>query len=207
MHSSSKKPPSFKKGCLEIAPSIASLPFMFSVGINSETQPSTSSSDRKSSENDLKFQKLKSSFKQELQKLGVSAKLIPEKNHLKESLSKNNSPRNGLPFQRRARSSSPPKEELKVANRKSIVMFAPRSPVVGLHKMKFREDFTGLCRDSGNYAVEEDEDLKKLKEEYRKMLEGAKFDFCDDDSDEIGDEGEIEEIESQVGVSQKRYFK
>lgn len=86
-------------------------------------------------------------------------------------------------------------------------MFAPRSPVVGLHKMKFREDFTGLCRDSGNYVVEEDDDLKKLKEEYRKMLEGAKFEYCDDDSDEIGDEGEVEEIESQIGISQRRYFK
>ena len=200
-----KKPGLYKKEGLEINPPLVNLPFMFSVNF-SETQTSTSSSDRKDSGPDKKFEKLKSSFKKELQKLGVSAKLIPEKNPLKESQSRNNSPNTGLPFQRRARSSSPPNEDLKVVEKKNSHMFEPRSPVVGSHKMKFKEDFSGLCKISGNFVVEEDEDLRKLKEEYRRMLEGATIEYCEGSSDEIGDEGEVESIDSQFAFCKRRYF-
>jgi hypothetical protein len=203
MKLSLKKPASFKKEGLEISPPLVSLPFMFSVNFT-DTQASTSSSDRKESESTKRYEKLKSSFKKELQKLGVSAKLIPEKNPLKESQSRNSSPSTGLPFQRRARSSSPPKEDLKVVDKKNL--FAPRSPVIGSHKMKFREDFSGLCKDSGNFIVEEDEDLRRLKEDYRKMLEGARIDYCEESSDEIGDEGEVESIGSDFAFCKKRYF-
>lgn len=117
-----------------------------------------------------------------------------------------NSPTTGLPFQRRCRSSSPPKEELKIIDRQSNFFFPPRSPVMVSHRMKFREDFTGLCKDSGQFVVEEDEDLKNLKEEYRKMLEGANLEDFESSSDDIGDEGEIEAIEVKFGVNRKRYF-
>ena len=138
--------------------------------------------------------------------MGISGKLIPEKNPLKEMKSGLNSPTTGLPFQRRCRSSSPPKEELKIIDRQSKFCFPPRSPVMVSHRMKFREDFTGLCKDSGQFVVEEDEDLKNLKEEYRKMLEGANLDDFDSSSDDIGDEGEIEEIKVKFGLNRKRYF-
>ena len=205
MKQSLKKPSSFKIEGLEINPPLVNLPFMFSVNF-SDTQASTSSSDRKESESNKKFEKLKSSFKKELQKLGVTAKLIPEINPLKEAQSRNNSPHTGLPFQRRARSSSPPKEDLKVVDRKNSNLFSPRSPVIGSHKMKFKEDFSGIGRDSGNFVVEEDEDLKKLKEEYRRMLEGARMEYCEESSDEIGDEGEVESIDYQFAFCKRKYF-
>ena len=48
--------------------------------------------------------------------------------------------------------------------------------------------------------------MKNLKEEYRKMLEGANLDDFDSSSDDIGDEGEIEEIKVKFGLNRKRYF-
>lgn len=205
MQNQTKRPATFKKNSLEIATPMSSLPFMFSVGTSSDCYISTSASDRK----ETISQKHKTSFAQELQKLGVSAKAIPEKNPLKDLPSRNNSPdarQTGLPFQRRARSSSPQRDSLKVLQRKNSNLFSPRSPVMLSHKLKFKEDFTGLCRDSGVYEVEEDEDLKKLKEEYRKLLEDATDVNNAEDSDEVEDEGEIEKIETQFGLGRKRYF-
>jgi hypothetical protein len=212
MHSSSKRAPSFKKSGLAIEAPLANLPFMFSVGVAADSYSSTSASDRKELQTALKEQKIKSSFNQELQKLGVPAKLIPEKNPLKGLNGRNESPSvgvaTGLPFQRRARSNSPLRESLKIQGKNSNCLFAPRSPVMGSHKMKFKEDFTGLCRESGNCSIEEDEDLRRLKEEYRRMLEGITGKLYEDDSDEIEDEGEIEKIENQFGFAgQRRYFK
>lgn len=207
MNQSSKKSLSFKKEGLEISAPFSNLPFMFSVNFPGEAQTSTSSSDRKEIELSIKSQKLKSSFKRELQNLGLSAKLIPEKNPLKEPENPNNSPKTGLPFQRRCRSNSPPKEELKLNNKTNDVLFAPRSPVVGSHKMKLREDFSGLCKDTRYSSVEEDEDLKHLKEEYRRMLEGASCEYFESSSEEIADEGEIDDAEFEVGVNRRRYFK
>lgn len=207
MINSSKKSPSFKKEGLEISTPYTNLPFMFSVHFQGDTRTSASSSDRKENEANVKSQKLKLSFKHELQKLGVSAKLIPEKNPLKEAKDPNKSPTTGLPFQRRCRSNSPPKEELKMTEKNNGVLFAPRSPVVGSHKMNLKEDFSGFCKDTRYSLVEEDEDLRKLKEEYRRMLEGASSEYFCSDSEEIADEGEADEIENQVGVNKRRYFK
>ena len=211
MSSISKKYPNFKKNTLEIATPLANLPFMFSVGVPSDRYVPTSASDRKESIPSPKSQKHKSSFTQELQKLGISAKSIPEKNPLKMTPLRNESPdigiQTGLPFQRRARSSSPHRDSLKIQEKKHSNMFSPRSPVVLSHKLKFKEDFTGLCRDSGFNEVEEDEDLKILKEEYRKLLEGAVSNKHDDDSDDVEDEGEIDKIETEFGFKNpRRYF-
>lgn len=196
----------FQKPSLEISTPLSNLPFMFSSHIPTETQSSTLSSDRVPNTSLFKQTSQKCSFRQELAKMGISGKLIPEKNPLKDMKSGLNSPTTGLPFQRRCRSSSPPKEELKIIDRQSNFFFPPRSPVMVSHRMKFREDFTGLCKDSGQFVVEEDEDLKNLKEEYRKMLEGANLEDFESSSDDIGDEGEIEAIEVKFGVNRKRYF-
>lgn len=205
-----KKAPLFKKDGLEINPPLANLPFMFSVGVTVDSYALTSASDRKENTGITDTQKQKSSFTQELQKLGASAKLIPEKNPLKAMAQRTESPaqiQTGLPFQRRARSSSPPRDSLKIIERHNNYLFAPRSPVVVSHKMKSKEDFTGLCRDSGHFCIEDDDDLKNLKEEYRKLLEGVSHHYSDDDSDDVEDEGEIEKIESQFGFrGQRRYF-
>lgn len=206
-----KKGPSFKKDGLEISPPLSNLPFMFSVNASADSYSSTCSSDRKNNTNSALSQKQNSSFVQELQKIGSSAKTILDKNPLKDNIKRAESPivnNLGLPFQRRARSSSPPRESLKIVERHNNYMFAPRSPVVVSHKMKFKEDFTGLNRDSGHFCIEDDEDLKNLKEEYRKLLEGVSSGYNDDDdSEEIEDEGEVEKIENQLGLrSQRRYF-
>ncbi|OMJ70580.1 hypothetical protein SteCoe_31416 [Stentor coeruleus] len=183
---------------------------MFSVNASADSYSSTCSSDRKNNTNSALSQKKSSSFVQELQKLGPSAKTILEKNPLKDNEKRPDSPvvnNLGLPFQRRARSSSPPKENLKIIERHNNYMFAPRSPVVVSHKIKFKEDFTGLNRDSGHFCIEDDEDLKNLKEEYWKLLEGISSGCNDNDSEEIEDEGEVEKIENQFGPrSQRRYF-
>ena len=198
----------YKKSNLEISTPLSNLPFMFSSHVPSETLTSTSSSDRATGGTQFNKASQKCSFRQELSKMGVSAKLIPEKNPLKDMKSCLNSPTTGLPFQRRCRSSSPPKEELKIVDRQSNFFFPPRSPVMVSHKIKLREDFTGLCKDSGQFMVEEeDEDLRKLKEEYQKMLEGANLEQFTSSSEEIGDEGEIEEIEVKIGINCRKYFK
>ena len=210
MNNCIKKTPSFKKETLEIVTPMSNLPFMFSVGISSESYISTSASDRKETKKSPQSTNSNTSFYQELQNLGISAKYIPEKNPLKlvnfNKLSEKER-ETGLPFQRRARSSSPPRENLKIVERKNSNLFSPRSPIVLSHKLKFKEDFTGLCRNSGYSEVEEDDDLKLLKEEYRKLLEGAPKEINADDSDEIEDEGEIEKIETKFGFKNKRpYF-
>jgi hypothetical protein len=205
-----KKTSSFKKEGLEIATPLVGLPFMFSVGATLDGYASTSASDRKECIQSPKSQKLKSSFNQELQKLGVSAKSIPDKNPLKIIRVKVNQPEIavGLPFQRRARSSSPPRDNLRVVERHSSNFFSPRSPIVLSHKIKFKEDFTGLCRESGYFKVEEDDDLKYLKEQYQRLIEETPQTLAGNDSDSIEDEGEIEKIESQFGFKcQRRYFK
>lgn len=197
----------YKKSNLMISTPMSNLPFMFSSHLPSEALTSTSSSDRATSEIRFQATSQKCSFMQELSKMGISAKLIPEKNPLKDMKSCLNSPTTGLPFQRRCRSSSPPKEELKIIDRQSNFFFPPRSPVMVSHKIKLREDFTGLGKDSGHFVVEEDEVLRKLKEEYQKMLEGANYGEFECSSEEIGDEGEVEEIEVKIGVNRRRYFK
>ncbi|OMJ69166.1 hypothetical protein SteCoe_33184 [Stentor coeruleus] len=205
MNLSSKKRPIVKKNKLQIATQLTNLPFMFSVGVGNETN-STSSSDRKENKG-LKISKnQKSSFTQELRKLGISAKSIPEKNPLKlnsqreESICNNQT---GLPFQRRARSSSPPRENLKVGEKQHNYLFAPRSPVVVSHKIKSKEDFTGICRESGFFHMDDDEDLKNLKEEYWKLLEKASSKYSDY-KDDVGDEDEIDEFENQYSYGNQK---
>lgn len=183
---------------------LPSIPFMFSVGVPDNSN-STSASDRKLT---LKISNTdrKSSFNQVLEKIGASAKLIPDLNPAKLSV---NSPKNvikvGLPFQRRARSSSPFKENLNFSGNVKI-MHSPRSPVVVSHKIKFKEDFTGLCRESGNFLFEEDEDLKNLKEAYYRQLEEANILKYVEDTDIIGEEGKVDKIESQLGYCKKNAY-
>ena len=205
-----KKCPSFKKENLEIQAPISNLPFMFSVCVPPDACDSTSASDRKKPK-DPKAKLEESSFSKELSKIGLSAKLIPDKNpskveeSCKEDIGSLN--KSCLPFQRRTRSSSPFREAIKL-NEKLKELFCPRSPVMASHKMKLLEDFAGFCKDSGNYSFEEDEDLKNLKEAYFRQLENSKNFNNEDDSDEVEDEGEVEKFESRVDfVKNNIYFK
>lgn len=205
MNPTSKKRPAFKKTKLQIAPQLTNLPFMFSVGVGAENN-STSSSDRKENKRLRNSKNQKSSFTQELRKLGISAKSIPEKNPLKvnsqreESIGNNQT---GLPFQRRARSSSPPRDNLKVGEKQHNYLFAPRSPVVVSHKIKSKEDFTGICKESGFFCMDDDEDLKNLKEEYWRLLEKVSSKY-NNYSEDVGDEEEIDEFENQLGYGNQK---
>ncbi|OMJ80125.1 hypothetical protein SteCoe_19666 [Stentor coeruleus] len=199
-----------KKDELEIIPSLSNLPFLISGGLadNKAYNKIDSGVDGKSNCEELL--KGKSSFLEEFEKLGVNAKGILEKNPLKfgdvEGKARFGNGKSGLPFQRRARSSSPPKDNLRVIERSNNHLFAPRSPVVVSHKLKFKNSFSELSNGTRYFFIEEDEDLKNLKEEYRKLLENASHTYSSD-SDDIEDEGEIEKIISQFrSKNQLRYF-
>lgn len=98
----------------------------------------------------------KSSFNTELRKITEKIGPVLEKNLLKFQVENKSS--EGLPFKRRARSSSPPKEGL-VMGKKEINLFPCGAPVIPI--------------DPSSQVVEEDEELRKIKEEYLKMLDNA----------------------------------
>jgi hypothetical protein len=107
---------------------------------------------------DQKFQE-KSSFNSELKKITAKVGPVLEKNILKvQNVSKDEK---GLPFKRRARSSSPPKEDLKVLSHK-FNLFPCGAPVVpvDLHA-------------ENRILYVEDEELRRIKEDYLKLLESA----------------------------------
>lgn len=113
----------------------------------------------------------KSSFNTELRKITMKIGPVLEKNILKFQVDYKGS--EGLPFKRRARSSSPPKEDL-ILGKKDFNLFPCGAPVIPI--------------DPNLQVVEEDEELKKIKEEYLKMLDNVQEtrptedeDFWDED--------------------------
>jgi len=116
---------------------------------------------------------LKKSFRQELERLGNLQ--IPEKNPNK---SRAPSPeldedKSWLPFQRRARSNSPVRDDLNLTNRPSIVLFPSQGPVKASKPVAKRlgsEPYTG-GESSGPDLSLEDEELGALQAEYSKLLE------------------------------------
>lgn len=121
----------------------------------------------------------KKSFKQELEKLGANARQLLDLNPTKLSPSRGPSPDREaddkvmLPFQRRARSNSPVREDLDLTKRQQICLFPQQGPVkaskpVG-KKLTLVNQFEGVhCREEEE--LEADDELRTLKEEYSKLL-------------------------------------
>ena len=109
---------------------------------------------------------------------------VLEKNSLKqESGSKVSSiTQFGLPFRRRARSSSPPKDFLKIVQRE-VLLFPGRVPVI---PVKIR-----------TASYEEDEELKRIREEYLRILDNAQ-DTKPTENEEFYDDEEEKFIESII---------
>ena len=116
---------------------------------------------------------LKKSFRQELERLGKLQ--IPEKNPNK---SRAQSPepdedKSQFPFQRRARSNSPVRDDLNLNNRPSIEFFPSQGPVKAskpVAKRLYSEPYTG-CESSSPDINQEDGELEALQAEYSKLLE------------------------------------
>lgn len=200
-----------KKDGLEIIPPLTNLPFLISGGLSGDKVYNKLFSGLEEKRNCEKLLEKKSSFVEEFERLGVNAKGILEKNPLKfgdgEGKARFGDIKSGLPFQRRARSSSPPRDNLRVVERSNNHLFAPRSPVVVSHKLKSKNNYSELSSGTRYFFIEEDEDLKNLKEEYRKLLENVSHTYSSEDSDDIEDEGEIEKIITQFrSKNQLRYF-
>lgn len=122
----------------------------------------------------------KKSFKQELEKLGVNAQQLMDFNPTKLSPSRGYSPeREGdekvlLPFQRRARSNSPVRQDLDLTKRQHISLFPGQGPVKAskpvLKKLTLVDQFEGVQEE---IEGEQDEELRSLKEEYSRLLDQA----------------------------------
>ena len=94
--------------------------------------------------------------------------MIPDRNPIKRVPSPTFSSR--LPFQRRAKSSSPEKEAL-VISTTSRSFFPPNQPVSPSRPTL--DGFSGVIFERTDQVVEEDEDLKLIKQMYLNMLSQA----------------------------------
>lgn len=124
----------------------------------------------------------KKSFKQELEKLGLKANQILDKNPNKLGTSRGPSPERDpdekllLPFQRRARSNSPIREELDLTKKNLVNLFPFQGPVkankpVG-KKTAVVDAFSGIVDEDEHSPVpNEDEELEVLKLEYSRLLD------------------------------------
>ena len=157
-----KKPRTLKISRGPSKPVCSSIPFLFSVAVDI-----------------TKDSKQKSSFNRELSKITKKLGPVLEKNDFKnqipQHIDKNNS---GLPYQRRARSSSPPRDSLKFSN-KNFSIFPCGHPVVPL---------------IDSFPIEEDLELKAIKEEYLRMLESAQENKTTECEDFDEEEYEIQKI-------------
>ena len=115
----------------------------------------------------------KKSFKQELEKLGMKANQILEKNPNKLSTSRGPSPEREnddkllLPFQRRARSNSPIREELDLTKKFPISLFPVQGPVKAskpvVKKTAVVDAFSGIVdEDDQSPGLNEDEELEAV---------------------------------------------
>lgn len=207
------KAPKFSINVFEPSPNLKTdLPFMFSINTNEDECSTSSSSYLKSSqENQYSSHRYlsKSSFTRELDKIKPALKGIMDRNPIKNTRSRYISPEpsavpeSGLPYQRRARSSSPPRESLKIYERKNVLQFPARSPIIPSVNRRYEDEFSGLC--DGNYAFKaeesEDEDLKAIKEHYWKLLESAPQPEIQ--AEENWEEFEFQNIESLLGSHRK----
>lgn len=125
----------------------------------------------------------KKSFKQELEKLGSKANQILDKNPTKLTTSRGPSPeperedRMLLPFQRRARSNSPIREELNLTKKASVNLFSYQGGPVKANKPVGKKTavvdaFTGVSGEEERESLQnEDEELEILKLEYARLLD------------------------------------
>lgn len=166
--------------------------------------------------------KLAKTFKQELAKLGASGQQLMDVNPNKSSRSRANSPEasvivdeRGLPFQRRARSFSPPKDAIKLAKNFDLFPIGPVAPTKMLSKPHRIEKETAkkLCEDllaSKEWVdCDSDEDLKVIKADYCRMLLQApaqqemllspEFEKSEDEEwQSLLEVGDLEELTSQL---------
>lgn len=124
----------------------------------------------------------KKSFKQELERLGMKANQILEKNPNKLCTSRGPSPEREpdekllLPFQRRARSNSPIREELDLTKKMPLNLFPFQGPVkankpVG-KKTGVVDAFSGIMDEEERSSLtNEDDELEVLKLEYSRLLD------------------------------------
>ncbi|CAG9317545.1 unnamed protein product [Blepharisma stoltei] len=213
------KAPKFKKSVLEPSPNLTpSLPFMFPVSTQEDECSTTSSSDLKSSgerSETLEKNTTQTSFNKELAKIKPSLKGIMDRNPIKNKRQRNRSPEVnvlaegcGLPYQRRARSSSPPRESLKVFERKNFLPFAVRKPVIPIVNRRYKDEFSGICPEESLHKKleeDEDEDLKAIKENYWKLLEAAprpEMQKCI--AEEWDEEDELDNIENLISGNRKK---
>ena len=124
----------------------------------------------------------KKSFKQELEKLGSKANQILDKNPTKLTTSRGPSPeperddRMLLPFQRRARSNSPIREELNLTKKTPVNLFSYQGGPVKANKPVGKKTalvdaFTGVLGEERESLQNEDEELEILKLEYARLLD------------------------------------
>jgi len=165
-------------------------PFIFSNKPTEEDECSTSSSYFKQGSDH--------SFLRELKKIGIKNLTILEQNPVKSKFSPSGSPSARFPYQRKARSISPPKDSLVVAENSQKFFFPVGSPVVpdnSLHgnlpgDQKFQDD---------------DKDLIELKQQYLKLIQqapnlGFKSELFDqeEEDDELSGTEEFNEWESSI---------
>lgn len=106
----------------------------------------------------------KKRFKQELEKLGWQADLLLDKNPNKMITEPSTEEDAALfPYQRRARSSSPHREELDLTKKVPIDFFPSQGPVKALKP---------VCRKVANIELL-DEEMERLKLEYERLLDDA----------------------------------
>jgi hypothetical protein len=171
------------KTCME------TFPFVFPKKTFEEDECSTSSS----------YVKTKSdqSFLKELSKIIPTFNLLqvnPIKNIQTSNFSQTVSPTGRFPYQRKARSISPPKDSLTVCERKNDFLFIAGSPVIPDNSL--HGNFP--CEDE----TEEDNDLKLLKQEYLKLIQEAPgLNFKSelfDSVDELSGTEEFDEWETSI---------
>lgn len=158
-------------------PSVNNLPFIFATRTFEEDQISTSSSFAKQNHDQ--------SFTNELTRIGMPSLTIMSKNPAKNpeiyKFSPVTSPTGRFPYQRKCRSISPPKDILTICDRKSNIFFPDGSPIVPDNSL------IGSLPEN-NEDLEDDKDLKLLKQQYLKLVQQAPslnfkselFDIADD---------------------------
>ena len=166
--------PKFQKSSLEPERcNNQSLPFMFAAPISQTSEQ----------------YRQKLSFVSEITK--VSSRIIGpilDKNISKDRIPNELSTESCLPYKRRARSFSPPKDPLKVIEKESL-FFPMGAPIMPIPR---------------NFRLEEDSELKALREEYIKMLESAQETVVTE-CDESGKEDPNAEIVVFDSLNNMRY--
>lgn len=128
--------------------------------------------------------KLATTFKQELEKLGADALQIIPRNPSKDLCGLSDI--KGLPFQRRARSHSPPRASLRPMTEPLVI---PR-PVQAINRT---DDFSGLLDASAKDELDVDEDLERMKRDYLALLDQVDANLSTKNTSPKEEGGESEE--------------